>query len=163
MSWTIPRTWVAGEVPSASTMNTHVRDNIRALVMGFDRVDTGQTTTSTSYTDLATTGPAVTATTGTWGLVIFNATQSNTTSGTPAVFSSVAVSGATTTAANDDWSLITDNDSVSALAPYHASLSAHRFTLTAGSNTFTMKYRVDGGTGSYFRRRLMLYAVGPGT
>ena len=27
MAWTAPRTWVAGEVPTASIMNAHLRDN----------------------------------------------------------------------------------------------------------------------------------------
>lgn len=31
MAWTSPRTWVAGEVPSATTFNTHVRDNLKAV------------------------------------------------------------------------------------------------------------------------------------
>lgn len=31
MAWTSPRTWVAGEVPTASTFNTHVRDNLKAI------------------------------------------------------------------------------------------------------------------------------------
>ena len=31
MSWTTPRTWVAGEVVTAAIMNTHVRDNLSAL------------------------------------------------------------------------------------------------------------------------------------
>lgn len=31
MSWTAPRTWVAGEVVTAAIMNTHVRDNELAL------------------------------------------------------------------------------------------------------------------------------------
>ena len=46
-AWTAPRTWVAGELVTASIMNTHVRDNLlhakeqvnialdRALVIGF--------------------------------------------------------------------------------------------------------------------------------
>lgn len=29
MAWTSPRTWVALEVPTAATFNTHVRDNLR--------------------------------------------------------------------------------------------------------------------------------------
>lgn len=28
MAWTTPRTWVSGEVPTASVMNTHIRDNL---------------------------------------------------------------------------------------------------------------------------------------
>jgi hypothetical protein len=31
MAWTAPRTWVTGEVVTASQMNTHVRDNLNAL------------------------------------------------------------------------------------------------------------------------------------
>ena len=31
MVWTSPRTWVAGEVPTAAIFNTHVRDNLKAI------------------------------------------------------------------------------------------------------------------------------------
>jgi hypothetical protein len=31
MAWTAPRTWIAGEVVTASLMNTHVRDNLAYL------------------------------------------------------------------------------------------------------------------------------------
>jgi hypothetical protein len=31
MAWTTPRTWVAGEVVTASLLNTHVRDNLNAV------------------------------------------------------------------------------------------------------------------------------------
>lgn len=31
MAWTSPRTWVAGEKPSAATLNTHIRDNFKAI------------------------------------------------------------------------------------------------------------------------------------
>lgn len=31
MAWTAPRTWVAGEVVTASLMNTHIRDNEKML------------------------------------------------------------------------------------------------------------------------------------
>lgn len=30
MAWTTPRTWVAGEAPSAATFNAHIRDNFNA-------------------------------------------------------------------------------------------------------------------------------------
>lgn len=30
-TWTDPRTWVSGEIPSAATFNTHVRDNLLAI------------------------------------------------------------------------------------------------------------------------------------
>src|SRR3954447_19578174 len=31
MTWTAPRTWVAGEVVTAALLNTHVRDNLKAI------------------------------------------------------------------------------------------------------------------------------------
>ena len=31
LTWTNPRTWVAGEKPSAATMNTHIRDQFKAI------------------------------------------------------------------------------------------------------------------------------------
>lgn len=31
MAWTTPRTWVAGEKPTASTWNTHLRDQLNAI------------------------------------------------------------------------------------------------------------------------------------
>lgn len=31
MAWTSPRTWIAGEKPSAATLNTHIRDNLKVL------------------------------------------------------------------------------------------------------------------------------------
>jgi len=35
MAWTTPRTWVTGEVVTASIMNTHIRDNLR-YIKGLD-------------------------------------------------------------------------------------------------------------------------------
>lgn len=32
MAWTTPRTWVVGEIATASIMNTHIRDNLAALL-----------------------------------------------------------------------------------------------------------------------------------
>lgn len=31
MAWTVPRTWVAAEVVTAALLNTHLRDNLKAL------------------------------------------------------------------------------------------------------------------------------------
>jgi len=44
MTWTTPRTWVAGEKPSASTLNTHIRDNLAAI--GDARTSYTSTTTN---------------------------------------------------------------------------------------------------------------------
>ena len=115
----------------------------------YAEVLTLQTTTSTSYVDLATVGPSITATTGTTALVTFTVTTDATTLGGDQGFASVAVSGATTVAANDDWSTVTR------LGGNFVTMSrTYGFTgLTAGSNVFTLKYKNGSGATSRFSNR----------
>lgn len=131
-----------GTAPPAS-WGDQVRDNFQFLA-GTDgaSVNTQQTTTSTSYTDLATAGPAVTVTTGTRVLVILSSLMFN--SGANNTWMSVAVSGATTLAASDTNAMVLTGTSGAT-----CSVIFELTGLTAGSNTFTAKYRVTGGTGSY--------------
>ena len=119
-------------------------------------VATSQSTSSTTYADLATTGPAVTVTTGTKALVLFGAYMYG--SSTNSVYCSVAVSGATTTAASDSWAIVHD----SATANYGGTrFSAYMFTgLTAGSNTFTMKYRTTSSTATFSTRYIVVVDMG---
>jgi len=116
-------------------------------------VATSQTTTSTSYTDLATSGPAVTVTTGTKALVIITSEIVNSNGGAYSNMS-YAVSGATTISALDTISLMFRQDSDTTIR-YRAS-AASVVTLTAGSNTFTAKYRVSSGTGTFQDRTIFV-------
>ena len=97
---------------------------------------------SATYGDLASAGPAVTITTGTKALVIVTAYLECSPAGQ--AFMSYAVSGATTISASDTRALIkfgSGNDRMSAVM---------RITnLTAGSNTFTAKYRRAGTISDY--------------
>lgn len=157
MSWTAPRTWANGEVPSASIMNTHIRDNINALVWQMNLVNTGETRANTAFGDLATVGPAVTITTGVTALVWVGSYQSNNTIDDGCAMS-YAVSGATTTGASDNWSWFFNSAVTAGCQAIGGRMS--RATLTAGSNTFTAKYRTQtGGTGTWIRRRLLVLAV----
>lgn len=119
-------------------------------------VATSQTTTSTSYTDLATSGPAVSLETGTTALVTVTAGISNTVSGSQISAMGFAISGATTVAASDSFSL--QNQALAAVAGAQivASASFYVTSLTAGTNTFTSKYRVTGGTGSFALRSIIV-------
>ncbi len=176
MGWTAPRTWVTAEVVSASNLNTHVRDNfletapakstaadrifissgantLKERVPDATVVATSETTTSTSYTDLATAGPVVTSTTGTRALVIVTAAVSVTTAGAK-VYMGIAVSGATTDSADDASSLVFTSDSSN--QQVRAS-SSHFFEgLTGGSNVFTAKYKVSAGTGTFINRQIFV-------
>lgn len=109
-----------------------------------------ESTTSTSYADLATIGPAVTVTTSTEVLVIVSGELQNGTTDTSASMS-FAVSGATTLAASDERRLAVLLQAADVVG---ASLVIHVSELTAGSNTFTAKYRVGGGSGLFTRRRI---------
>ena len=110
-------------------------------------VATSQTTTSATYTDLTTAGPAVTVTTSTKVLVIISAQLEA--YGFESTYMSFAVSGATTSAATDArsiYSIGTSSDEMSLSA-------AQVITVTAGSNTFTAKYKCTGGSARSFENR----------
>jgi hypothetical protein len=116
-------------------------------------INTSETTASTAYADLTTLGPQVSVTTGTQALAIWGARMSNSTGG-QTCFSSVAVTGSTTVAASDNWSLWYNSPGSNQI---HRSLGFHWFTsLTAGSNVFTQRYRVDAATGAFHLRELLV-------
>lgn len=111
-------------------------------------VATQQSTASTSPTDLATSGPAVTVTTGTKALVIVGASLGTLTTGMDATMG-FAVSGASTVAA-----------SIPNASRNYINQSGMRWSsvilltgLTAGSNTFTAKYWSANATTAYFADR----------
>jgi len=173
MAWTAPMTAVANTAFTAAQFNTYIRDNLLetapakattagSLIVGngansiIERIpasagiSTAESTTSTSFTDLATPGPAVTVTTGTSALVVVSSCIYNTSS---YALASYQVSGATTLAASDEGGVQVANTP----ATYQTASEFFRVTgLTAGSNTFTVKYRVVGGTGNFQRRHLVV-------
>lgn len=152
MAWTDPgaHIWTTSEVVTAANMNTYVRLNLSFLgSTSTATVTTSETKTGGTYGDLATSGPAVTITTGTKALVIVNATFNNNTSGGSSLMG-YAVSGATTIAAGDVAGFI----SASVANSIVCSGSAVS-TLNAGSNTFTAKYRAAGGDVAAFQNRVI--------
>jgi hypothetical protein len=122
------------------------------------RVETEQGTTSSSFTDLATAGPEVTLTTGTKVLVIVTAEMMNT-SATESNLASFAVSGASSIAAGTyDWYVRSMIGTANERERFSA---ASRFAgYTAGSNTFTMKYRRTGGTAYFGQREIIVVDLG---
>jgi hypothetical protein len=179
MAWSTPLTAVASTALTAAQWNASVRDNLletpaaKATTAGTHFASTGanaiaerfileavvdtlETTTSTAYTTLATAGPTVAnITTGQKALVWLNASMSNNTASQSSV-ASFAVSGATTDASADARGLYHDSPT--------ANLSVRSGVcilqpLTPGVNTFTTQYRVQGGTGTFLRRRLQVMAL----
>lgn len=177
MAWTPPMTAVANATFFASEFNTHIRDNLNEtspgkattsgshfIVSGTNTiverrttnafVGTNESTTSTTYTDLATPGPAVTVATSTRALVLLY-TQMGTSVSSGAFAMGYAVSGATTIAASDPRALVITSGTVG--HSFHVSATIFDDILTAGSNTFTAKYRshtAGGVTTGFSSRRI---------
>jgi hypothetical protein len=122
------------------------------------RVDTSQTTTSTSYTDLTTSGPAVTLTTGTSALVIVGA-RISIAALSSSCYMSYAVSGSSTVSATDGRSVNSTSPGGEHESGKQMSYASVITGLTAGSNTFTAKYRVSGNTGTFSERQIIVMAL----
>src|SRR5215203_5906042 len=106
MAWNPPITWTIGQTVTAAQLNAQIRDNmletapakstggswpqhfvvvntnsIGAREIKDNNVGGSDTTTQTSYVNLATTGPTVTMTTGTFALVFTNSRIKNSAGG----------------------------------------------------------------------------------
>lgn len=144
---------LAGGVPTWAAAGT-VPANDSAVVA------TDQGTTSTSFTDLATAGPAVTVTTGTKALVIVSANMYNT-SASGGGRMGFAVSGASTRAAAVADSLLHSSDAGEGNVEGQGSFAMIVTGLTAGSNVFTAKYvRHNAGTAQFQNRKIHVINMG---
>lgn len=144
-----------------NTNNSVVTANITNAAVTPDKLGTGagraviltsETTTSSSFTDLATPGPAVTVTIGANGLalVILACQCSNGTISDYAVMG-FAASGANTIAASLQRALV--NKAAAAADDKAMSWSYLATGLSSGSTTFTAKYEiVTGGTATFVNR-----------
>ncbi|WP_427007206.1 hypothetical protein [Pseudarthrobacter sp. H2] len=108
-----------------------------------------ESTASTTYTDLTTVGPAVTATVGPAGSALVTITCHSYNSAVNDTFMSFAVSGATTQAASDNNAKVTSTTS-----GQQGSTTTLLTGLNPGTTTFTSKYRVAAGTGGFLRRTI---------
>lgn len=134
-------------VPAATTPQV-----IRA-----DYVAAGQATTSTSYTDLATAGPSVTVTTGGTAYVTIQTLASDTVANRQ--YTSFAVSGATTIAAGT-YEMQPIQIPTGGGVTQSMVMSFVVTGLTAGSNTFTMKYKSsDGNAITWTKRYIQVVTV----
>lgn len=176
MAWTAPMTAVANSTFTAAQFNTHVRDNLnetapaKATAAGSYFAATGPnaiaerransvadlssgTTTSVTYTDLtgSSVGPTVTADIGPNVFVIVRCSMENT--GAGSVRMAYEVSGANSLPAADNRGIGTFGVANVNIGCSDVSLLQ---SLTPGSTTFTAKYRVSSGTGTFSARRILV-------
>ena len=121
--------------------------DVKGNVISAAAVTTSQATTSLTYTDLATSGPAVTVTTGTSALVTIQTLGAGAVSNRQ--YMSFAVSGATTVAAG------TYEQGPSTATDDGFRVSQFVVSLTAGSNVFTCKYKSSDGNSIAFAQRVI--------
>jgi hypothetical protein len=168
-------TFVAGNVLTAAQLNTHLRDNMLETAPGrassansifvsqspfrieertikAGRVATSQSTTTSSYSDLATVGPSVTCTTGTSAIIYLNSTI------TPAVTDtgcgmSFAVTGDSNRSAQDKEAILIDGT----IGGNAVRVGTNIFItdLTPGVNVFTAKYKSSGSNSTTFNDRFL--------
>lgn len=142
----------SGQLIVASGANT-----IRARAASQSDVQTSQTTTSTSYTDLATAGPTLTTlTTGDTALIFINAYMANDTAGAKC-YAAVDVSGATSSSPSDQRAIRLESSAANDEARFG---TVWLYTgLTPGGNTFKMQYRVTAGTGTFANRSIIGFSL----
>lgn len=177
MAWSAPMTAVANSTFTAAQFNTFVRDNLNETAPALataagsyfvtDGVNsiaertpnttgvlTSETTASTTFANLATIGPSVTVDTGPHALVITHCQVEN--SGAGSAYAGVEVSGASSIAPALNRAINVFNAPGVRVGAGTAVLYAAGLLLTPGSNTFTMKYRVSSGTGTFADRRIIV-------
>lgn len=178
MAWTTPLTAVSNAVYTAAQHNA-LRDNllmtapalattagghfaatgtnaIAQRVSQVAGVNTAQTTTNTSYTNLTTVGPQITATTGPAALIFMSSRVSNATAGQNS-WVSYNITGASAISPSDNYALSYDSPVVN--STMYATYATLETGLTAGSNIFTMQYRVSSSTGTFSNRRLAVFPL----
>lgn len=112
-------------------------------------VTTAETTSSTSYTDLATAGPAVTLDVPESGAVDVTIVSELYNSGGGYAYANFAMSGANTTSNQAEWRIYSPS------IDYTGSKTIRLTGLTPGSTTFTMKYQIAGSGPGRFTNRMI--------
>jgi hypothetical protein len=118
------------------------------LGQGTAMVTADETTASTTYTDLATPGPAVVANIGKSGQALITISAGMYTNATGKNVS-VAISGATTKSPYTAGPTLRKDD---AAFTVKTSVTYLETGLNPGVHTFTMKYKTSGATGNFFDR-----------
>lgn len=177
MAWSAPLTAVDGLELSAAQYNQYIRDNlletapamatvasqyfvatannkIAARICRQASVATSQTTTSTTFTDLATKGPSLTVDHGETVLVFWSCKMSNNTNNV-ATSVGVGASGSDHVSPHNSWRLLHDGVSANETSRYSAFREIGR--LNPGTSTFTLKYKVaSSSTGTFSDRNLIV-------
>ncbi len=147
---------VAALIANAESQTRAALDADFVAQVEHQQVLTAETTTSTTYADLATAGPAVTVDVPPSGVVRVDL-RARLRNSTPTTFAFMGfeLSGANTAAADDDYALgVQQPDGTNAMM--QVGIPFIIAGLTPGETTFTCKYRVTANTGTFQRRGIIV-------
>jgi hypothetical protein len=154
VAWVIPRVWTVLEAVTAAKMNeisSSLTDLDRRTVAVAARVDTSETTGSTSYVSLATPGPSVTVTGSVTVLVAIAAGISN--SGANASLMATSTSFIVV-------DIVNDNDRLSSVGTSVLRAGMVKLHQMSGTTTVKTVYAVSAGTGTFVNRTLVVAPLG---
>lgn len=182
MAWTAPMVWTTATLTSAQ-LNQQLSANMnetavaKATTAGSIFVGNGlnklveripmediqyalETTTNTSYANLATTGGTVTVDTGTQALVGVTSDLNNNTAGAASFVSWAIYDNAFTPYTTPDdnfalWAKCEAGPTVTSMARASSFRLSTGITAAVG-NVFRMKYRVSAGTGTFNERAILV-------
>lgn len=175
MAWTAPMTAVPNDIFKASDFNTYIRDNLLETAPGLpdspngsfyvttgensisgssvslNRVDASASTASTTYTDLSPSGPSVTLTVNNSVVIGLGARMTNSSSTGQSRMSVEWSNDGVTNSASDNYSLTYTGTPIFKLG------NTFLLATTPGQYTFTAKYRVSAGTGTFQNRTMLVF------
>lgn len=167
MSWADPanHVYTVGELVTPATLNTYVRDNLTDLHRRTSPAQAYISTVETAalagvWSDLATVGPQVSVDIGQTGraMVSISASMSCTTTAGAYVEVGYALSGANTRA--PDGTKAVGFNVPNANNYFLNGVTVLDIELLPGVTTFTLKYRINVGTGSWGSRRVTVQPLG---
>ena len=178
MAWSSPMTAVPGTVFTASQYNRFIRDNLMEtavakateagqyfVVDGINSISArkpaaafvfaGETTSSTTYADLATPGPTVTLETGERAFVMLSAGMEPVSVNNISGVMAIQVTGASNIAASDQNGVSLDGITAGT-GNIRMGITHLIDNLTPGTNVFQCKYRAHSGSSFRFWRRTLV-------
>jgi len=179
MSWTAPMTATTGQIMTASQWNVTVRDNmwetepggataaghiivkdgvnsVTERIVNRDFVHAAESTTSSTYGNLATWGPEVLVTTGTAAITFLNAKMWNITAGTGSYMTYDVWQGQQVSITGDDPQALAYRSSNANDWIRCSCADFNNFTLTPGQNRFITRYRCSSSTANFDQREIIV-------
>lgn len=153
MAYTTPKTW-SSELVTVTDMNTYIRDNMLALKdPPSDNYESDEgadyTTTSTGWAQVDADWALTITTTGGDVMLGFVCSADNNTAGEQLYFN-VYVSSLATRVVGDDGICTFEMPTSTTSRPQVVSFMFLLTGLSAGSHTFTLQWKVSGGTGKIY-------------